>query len=202
MFKRKHRPPKWLRVIFDRESEKGLGRPWKETRARIERVIRKRSRSRLEREWFMRKLDQEEESFRNRSVVDLDGFQVHPDGILRKGDKNQRAYRERKAMQAEAKRAAEHLGSLVPDEYTDFYYLNDCWFIVHDDPSGIPWDRRYEFAGQTRYSISLKEKKIYRRSKRQLSAAEVKKYGLDAVSHLASPRYSAKFVRNNKVPRD
>ena len=42
MFKRKHRPPKWLRVIFDRESEKGLGRPWKETRARIERVIRNR----------------------------------------------------------------------------------------------------------------------------------------------------------------
>jgi len=200
MFKRKSPPPKWFIIFMHRELERGVGQPWRDTRARIEAGIRKKARGETERAWLMRKLAFEEKLLRWHATNETDGYWMDEAGYIRVRDAEMK--RRKSGLEKAKKRRAilkkiDEAANVEKD--AEFFMLNNAWFMQKVEPIDAPWEDHMSYAGDMRYAVAMREKKIYRVVNRQLSAREVRRYGLDDLSPYVNSRYTDKYARNKQM---
>lgn len=176
MFKRRGKAPRWFIATKRDEMTRGVGKPWSTVCARIEKSIRRKSRNVTEHDFLRYLLYLEKCSMRDRENLNIDGYFVDAHGILRLSENN-------RISRKKAKSAKERLESRhsemerIAGKGVTLFVLNEAWFEERREDLGA-WDEREKYLGRPDIKVNFIKKKIYRVHRRQLSKAEIRRYGL------------------------
>jgi len=194
MFKRRGKAPRWFIATLRDEMARGVGKPWPTVCARIEKSIRRKARNGTEHDFLRYRLYLEKCNMRTRDRAGIDGHFVDDHGILRLSEKTRLSLKKAAAAKERLKKRRAEMERFAGKSGT-FFLLNGAWFEERLEDLGA-WDEREKYFDRADIKVSFKKKKIYRVHRRQLSKAEIRRYGLrDKKAY--RQEFSEKYYQNS-----